>query len=199
MIPITLEFRTDIETNGMIRAIGWNESGVKLYYDRFGSTEVESPFVEYLEHVREWSRTFFAEGREPSVTTNAAAIGIVWDDGSSDSSDGIVIRRFTVVDRNSEPILSRLVGDSVPGVYYNPSFGKTGDIIHLAVSVAPAGVDDDKIVWRCSSGGAGFVSGNTGREVVVQMGNDDAVFKIDLKGLSTNVPALELTVRHVND
>ena len=69
----------------------------------------------------------------------------------------------------------------------------SADEVRLRVSVLPSQIPGSDIVWRCKSGSASFVGGNTGMSVKARMGTDTTVFAVQVGDCRAS--ELELTVR----
>lgn len=194
LTPITLLFNSPEPTNGVVRAFGWTNGGLSLYFDRDGTDSVPDLFEQTLVDATSWRCTLYAKGESPSETVGDGEIMCYFADGREFSMDDLVRVSFTVVDRKAEPILSRPKADSDPVRYYNPCCAEPNSEIHLCATVEPSAIPDSQVSWQCVSGGATFVSPPTGRDVVVRMGAGTAVFEIETVGLLPGSRPMRLTV-----
>ena len=194
LAPVTLVFNSPEPTNGVVRAMGWNYSGLELYYGRDGTDRVPEVFEQELVDATYWTYTLYAKGGIPSETIGEGEIVCWFADGRQLSTNDLVRVTYTVVDRSAEPILSRPKAGSDPVRYYNPCCAEPNSEVHLCASVEPSAIPDSQVSWQCASGGATFVSPPTGRDVVVRMGTETAVFEIETVGVLPSSRPMRLTV-----
>ena len=87
--------------------MGWNYSGLELYYGRDGTDRVPEVFEQELVDATYWTYTLYAKGGIPSETIGEGEIVCWFADGRQLSTNDLVRVTYTVVDRSAEPILSR--------------------------------------------------------------------------------------------
>ena len=190
-LPVSVSLTSPVPTNGVLSLIWGSADEVCVCRDSALSETIRQIEEIGVTNCTSLTTNFYLKGVAPSPSYENGIVGLMWKDEFGNRT--LLSKPFTVVERRAEPITDERTSEVSPFAVFNPSCANAGDEVRLRVSVLPSQMPGSNIVWRCKSGSASFVSGNTGMSVKARMGTDTTVFAVQVGDCRAS--ELELTVR----
>ena len=190
-LPVSVSLTSPVPTNGVLSLIWGSADEVRVCRDSALSETIRQIEEIGVTNCMSLTTNFYLKGVAPSPSYENGIVGLMWKDEFGNRT--LLSKPFTVVERRAEPITDERTSEVSPFAVFNPSCANAGDEVRLRVSVLPSQIPGSDIVWRCKSGSASFVGGNTGMSVKARMGTDTTVFAVQVGDCRAS--ELELTVR----
>ena len=190
-LPVSVSLTSPVPTNGVLSLIWGSADEVRVCRDSALSETIRQIEEIGVTNCMSLTTNFYLKGVAPSPSYENGIVGLMWKDEFGNRT--LLSKPFTVVERRAEPITDERTSEVSPFAVFNPSCANAGDEVRLRVSVLPSQMPGSDIVWRCKSGSASFVGGNTGMSVKARMGTDTTVFAVQVGDCRAS--ELELTVR----
>ena len=190
-LPVSVSLTSPVPTNGVLSLIWGSADEVRVCRDSALTETIRQIEEIGVTNCMSLTTNFYLKGVAPSPSYENGIVGLMWKDEFGNRT--LISKPFTVVERRAEPITDERTSEVSPFAVFNPSCANAGDEVRLRVSVLPSQMPGSDIVWRCKSGSASFVGGNTGMSVKARMGTDTTVFAVQVGDCRAS--ELELTVR----
>ena len=190
-LPVSVSLTSPVPTNGVLSLIWGSADEVRVCRDSALSETIRQIEEIGVTNCMSLTTNFYLKGVAPSPSYENGIVGLMWKDEFGNRT--LLSKPFTAVERRAEPITDERTSEVSPFAVFNPSCANAGDEVRLRVSVLPSQIPGSDIVWRCKSGSASFVGGNTGMSVKARMGTDTTVFAVQVGDCRAS--ELELTVR----